>query len=407
MKTQASASCTPGWKDTPSGEVCIKIFNNSKKNWFDARRACQNAGGDLIIIRDETMNDFIKDHVVSNDVCAWTGLQSIHGEDKWYWLDENKTPNYTYWSIIPTLSKQSRMIFPNSEHCSCVAKSEVLTEGWHNWPCTIPMSYICEKPTGLSCSPGWTKTPSGEACIKIYDNPKKTWYDARQACLDALGDLLTLPDDTMSNFIKHLLGDNKSLTWIGSHKTLVEHRWLWYDVDKVLTYKDLFISVDECKHPARKISIGQGGYGSVCSKALRYICEKSLASPCQQGWVKTSSGEACVKAFGERAPWLRAREMCQKLGGDLVTIRGNSMSNFIRDLIVGKDSFPSWIGFHKLTGEDRWQWLDKDRMTAITKVKFIQKVRSSHCVEYGASLIFASRVHGYPEVINVCGKGFV
>ncbi|GFO45770.1 macrophage mannose receptor 1 [Plakobranchus ocellatus] len=86
----STASCTPGWKDTPSGEVCITLFDNPAKNWFDARRACQNAGGNLVIIRDDTMNNFIKDHVVPNNLCACTGLHTIPGEHKWYWLDEDR-----------------------------------------------------------------------------------------------------------------------------------------------------------------------------------------------------------------------------------------------------------------------------------------------------------------------------
>ncbi|GFO35188.1 C-type mannose receptor 2 [Plakobranchus ocellatus] len=99
--------------------------------------------------------------------------------------------------------------------------------------CRDKYPYICEKPKGLSCTPGWTRTPSGEACVKIYDNQEKNWYDARQACRNASGDLVTIRDSTMSKFIKNLLGGAKFQIWIGLHKTPAQYVWLWLDGEMV------------------------------------------------------------------------------------------------------------------------------------------------------------------------------
>ena len=52
------ASCPSGWiKSTQSG-TCIKLYQD-KKSWTDARAACQAAGGDLVKILDDSMNQFI------------------------------------------------------------------------------------------------------------------------------------------------------------------------------------------------------------------------------------------------------------------------------------------------------------------------------------------------------------
>ncbi|GFO35187.1 macrophage mannose receptor 1 [Plakobranchus ocellatus] len=370
-------TCAPGWTKTPSNYACVKILKNPRKSWYDARRACQSAGGDLVTIYDEIMSKFIKDQVVAKNIdYAWTGLRHKRGGDKWVWLDDNGTPNYTHWRINP---KQSTY-FQGTNKCAGVAQTKGMAAGYYSRSCSSHMAYICEKPTGYSCNPGWTKPADGAACYKIYYKQEKTWYDARRECQNAGGDLVTIYHRKVSNSIKELFGDNIiNPTWIGLRNFRSDERWHWLDEDGNLTYADwlvepkspfLGIYKKECGYVERRFPFEQRWYASGCSKALRYICEKPLAFPCYDGWMKTPSGEACVKVFGERAPlrrpWLDARRRCQKLGGDLVTIRDTTMSHFIRDLLIGKDSFPSWIGFHKLTGEDRWHWLDEDRTPKYT-----------------------------------------
>ncbi|GFO07949.1 mannose receptor, c type 1a [Plakobranchus ocellatus] len=368
-----AASCTPGWKDTPSGEVCVKIFNDPTKNWFNARRACQKAGGDLAIIRDDTMNNFIKEQVVSNDVCAWTGLHTKPGEGKWYWLDEHRTPTYTDWVPNSFLNSTFWKIFSRLEKCACVTQSDLVRSAWYNRPCPMSMSYICEKPTEMTCDPGWTKTPTINVCIKIK-NEREGWFGARRACQRLGGDLVTIYDEIMSNFIIDLVvAKNIDFAWTGLRYKLDGGRWVWLDNDGTPNYTHWRINPDQstyfqggfnfkCAGVAQTKRTEEGYYSRTCFSRMRYICERPAALPCYQGWVKTPSGEACVKLIDEREPLLRswhdARRMCQKHGGDLVKIRDTIKLNFITDVLI--DSVPTWIGFHKLAGEDKWHWLDED-----------------------------------------------
>ncbi|GFO45769.1 macrophage mannose receptor 1 [Plakobranchus ocellatus] len=186
----------------------------------------------------------------------------------------------------------------------------------------------------LSCDRGWVTAPNGVDCFKLFDNPTKSWYDARRACKSNGGDLVTIRDKDRSNFIKEqFVYNNTSSMWIGLRKLRRSEKWRWLDEDLK----------------------SHGSYSKGCS------C--SSAFPCQPGWVKTPWSQLCVRLFDPEAwrlSWSKARRWCQRLGGDLVAIRNDAMSKFIRDQIVANNNFPAWIGFHKSTGEDRWHWLDED-----------------------------------------------
>ena len=52
------ATCPTGWIESTQSGTCIKLYED-KKSWTNARAACQAAGGDLVKILDDSMNDFI------------------------------------------------------------------------------------------------------------------------------------------------------------------------------------------------------------------------------------------------------------------------------------------------------------------------------------------------------------
>ncbi|GFS08323.1 macrophage mannose receptor 1 [Elysia marginata] len=56
--TVGSDSCTVGWILFASSRSCIKFFQHPK-SWRSSRRFCKLAGGDLLAIRSQKMNNFI------------------------------------------------------------------------------------------------------------------------------------------------------------------------------------------------------------------------------------------------------------------------------------------------------------------------------------------------------------
>ena len=53
-----TVTCPSGWTENPHSGTCIKLYKD-KKSWTDARAICQAAGGDLVKIADDSMNQFI------------------------------------------------------------------------------------------------------------------------------------------------------------------------------------------------------------------------------------------------------------------------------------------------------------------------------------------------------------
>ncbi|GFN98028.1 macrophage mannose receptor 1-like [Plakobranchus ocellatus] len=232
---------------------------------------------------------------------------------------------------------------------------------------TFFTTFFANTQASIPCEPEWVKTPSGETCVHVHQTPHKSWHDARLACQSFGGDLVTVRDSTKNNFVGGLIPHNLWMGyWIGLHYKPAEDRWHWLDEEKTLTYNDWGrkpkrTSTKQCAFKYRVNELWVNWYTSECDGKQSYICEKPLAFPCYSGWMKSPSGEVCVKRFGDRLykrlSWRHARGMCLGLGGDLMTIRDESISNFIKDRVVAGDGFPSWIGFNELIFGDRWLWL--------------------------------------------------
>ena len=92
-------ACPVGW--VLHGKSCFLIINIPTLKWSDARRTCQNLGGDLAIIRTAEENNFIfglvKKQITSTEMGVWLGF-TRKSDNKFYWIDD--TPlmgNYSAW----------------------------------------------------------------------------------------------------------------------------------------------------------------------------------------------------------------------------------------------------------------------------------------------------------------------
>ncbi|GFO24785.1 Cd209 antigen-like protein c [Plakobranchus ocellatus] len=93
-------------------------------------------------------------------------------------------------------------------------------------------TFFAEAQISLLCEPGWLKTPSGANCVKLFDNPTKSWHDARRACKSNGGDLVIIRDKDKSKFIEEqLIHKNYNPIWIGLRKLHGGYRWPWLDED--------------------------------------------------------------------------------------------------------------------------------------------------------------------------------
>ena len=59
--------------------------------------------------------------------------------------------------------------------------------------------------------------------------------------------------------------------------------------------------------------------------------------------------------------WSDAREVCKKLGGDLVVISSAEENDFVYELVMEQQTVTetkAWIGLKKNTDDSKWYWVD-------------------------------------------------
>ncbi|KAL9964550.1 hypothetical protein ACROYT_G028205 [Oculina patagonica] len=94
------SSCPDGW--VLRGKSCFLVIDIPTLKWSDARRTCQNLGGDLAIIRSAAENTFIFDLMKKQKTLtaygAWLGLHR-KADNKFYWVDDRSLAGqYSAWA---------------------------------------------------------------------------------------------------------------------------------------------------------------------------------------------------------------------------------------------------------------------------------------------------------------------
>ena len=73
------ASCIAPYEDwLGDSDFCYQLILEGK-NWFDARTACSDAGGDLAVMNNEALTTTMLEHIVGHD--GWIGLKKDELED--------------------------------------------------------------------------------------------------------------------------------------------------------------------------------------------------------------------------------------------------------------------------------------------------------------------------------------
>ncbi|GFO37605.1 C-type mannose receptor 2 [Plakobranchus ocellatus] len=114
-------------------------------------------------------------------------------------------------------------------------------ETWNDKACAETNRFICEQPAMSStaastCPSGWTKSPSSGTCIKFYDD-YKTWADARTVCQQDGGDLVTIRDANMNQFVEAQRKSKGRSYWIGLHDLNKEGDFGWLDETQAVRMK--------------------------------------------------------------------------------------------------------------------------------------------------------------------------
>jgi len=138
-------ACPEGW--VLREKSCYLIINIPTLNWSDARRTCQNLGGDLAIVRSAEENNFIfglvKKQKTIRDLGVWLGF-TRKSDKKFYWIDD--TPLEGHYS--PWASAEPNNL-NNNEHCGNMFGTGSGQGKWNDLPCCLKEDLINRAPSIL------------------------------------------------------------------------------------------------------------------------------------------------------------------------------------------------------------------------------------------------------------------
>ncbi|MFT3923576.1 MAG: lectin-like protein [Myxococcales bacterium] len=155
-KCPGNAACTGGTCGSPDNNCTYKqrdghdyLFCSTKRKWTDARAACKNFGLDLVVIADQSENDFVKG---ANP--QWIGLMN-KGTDPFHWIvpgggDDGAAATFAPWnSNEPNNDDSCAIPIPGVPlFCTYEDCGEILASGnWNDAFCDksdTTLAYVCE-----------------------------------------------------------------------------------------------------------------------------------------------------------------------------------------------------------------------------------------------------------------------
>ena len=107
-----------------------------KKSWEEARQYCQNLGGDLASVTDQSENQRILDHIARNgiDEGLWIGANDKRSEGSFEWSD-SKAFSFSSWG--PSEPNGQRL-----ENCVHI-RSSIYRRKWNDGACDSKFGFIC------------------------------------------------------------------------------------------------------------------------------------------------------------------------------------------------------------------------------------------------------------------------
>uniref|UniRef100_A0A7N8YK80 Mannose receptor C-type 1 n=1 Tax=Mastacembelus armatus TaxID=205130 RepID=A0A7N8YK80_9TELE len=179
------------------GSHCY-LIGAETKTFDEAKRACSEAGADLVDVANRYENAFLVSLVgLRPEKYFWTGFSNTEDRNTFKWTTRRKV-TFTHFNVGMPDRKQG-----------CVAMTTGIFAGlWDVVSCSNKEKYICKKtadgvdattvpPTtpALSCASGWIPVAERNVCYKLYKKQgdlKKTWQEAQDFCKAIGGDLISI-----------------------------------------------------------------------------------------------------------------------------------------------------------------------------------------------------------------------
>ncbi|XP_040027915.2 macrophage mannose receptor 1 isoform X1 [Gasterosteus aculeatus] len=364
-----SPLCADNWNRIGLRNYCYKLFESSKKTWFEARDYCRAIGGDLLSIHSADENQILGSAV------AWIGLSAPDSVTGYVWSDGSPL-QFQHWEADEPNNKN------NVESCATMRTDKRRESGsWNDVHCETYLEWLCQIRAGVTPSPppdpvtpdynetgdGWLEWNGAQYFL---NRQTMAVEDARSFCQRNHADLVTIDSEAESVFLWKRLSESSRSYWIGLNVDL-DKTYSWMDGSSVV-----FQRWDEDQPRFQRndencaVITPSMGFWHVynCGYEHRSICKRSSAPPanatvaptvppkggCPQNWKQFES-KCYIIVNNQKETWPGAKAQCQAIGGNLASILSRQVQVFLTAQLAEAPATGLWIGMYNVRGgSDLW-----------------------------------------------------
>jgi len=273
------------------------LFITTPKTWLEARNDCLRAGYDLVTINDSQEEAFLQAQEQSHGLYSWwIGFNDRSTEGQGSWAGPASS---TYLNFYPGEPNDSM----GNEDCTTDRYSTpdgtIRSELWNDENCNRSFAYICER-NGSSGSAAYNGNDY------LFITTPKTWPEARNYCLGAGYDLVTINDSEEEAFLQTQEQSRELYGWwIGLNDRNAEGQWSWASgTSSYLNWypgePNDYMGDEDCA--ADRYSTPDGTIRSElwndesCTKPLSFICERRTPTGMSGSFSYSASNTASATA---------------------------------------------------------------------------------------------------------------
>uniref|UniRef100_A0AAQ5WYU4 Macrophage mannose receptor 1 n=1 Tax=Amphiprion ocellaris TaxID=80972 RepID=A0AAQ5WYU4_AMPOC len=379
------SKASSGWDTDPVTGVQYQRNAQSVLTWHQARKSCQQQGGDLLSIVELHEQSYISGLTNHLGTSLWIGLNSLDFESGWSWSNGNP---FRYLNWAPG--------HPSSEPgLSCATLNAGKASKWESSACSKKLGYICRKGNSTSLPPPPIKGPSfcpshwipyGGNCYYL-ERSKKMWSDALAACRKEGGDLASIHNIEEQSFIISQSGYvSTDVLWIGLNDQRNQMLFEWSDHTHVTFTQWLSGEPSHAMNFQEDCVLIRGKDGKwadhMCEKTYGYICKKKASIQPPEGIQEDGSfrfGSYCYNIGAETKTFDDAKQACSGAGGKLVDVADRYENAFLVSLVGLRPEKYFWTGLSNTEDKNTFKWTTRTRV-AFTHFNVGMPDRKQGCV---------------------------
>uniref|UniRef100_A0A8B9H709 Mannose receptor, C type 1b n=1 Tax=Astyanax mexicanus TaxID=7994 RepID=A0A8B9H709_ASTMX len=319
---------TPGddsWKKNPQTNVNYQVNDQSALTWDQARKSCQQQGGDLLSITEPHEQTFISGLIQQTGSVLWTGLNSLDSSRGWHWVNGQPLCYLKWMSGKLDLRLMFTLIL--SSYISPQYVQFVL----------VYFSF------GMS-------QQDQELYPSLPQNVEAHWWSKEDELWIGFNDLKT----------------SMLFEW-SDHSNVPYALWDMNEPshDSALKEDCVLLKGEEGKWADQNC---QQKYGYICKKKSHLkpsTNDTVVSSPgCKPGWVRY--GYYCYQAGSETKTFDEAKQMCEKTGSYLADITNRIENSFLVSLIGARPEKHFWVGLSNQKDKHTFEWTNTKAKVSFT-----------------------------------------